>query len=138
MKKYIHIAAFAAILMAVSACIYPFEPELDARDSRLVVDGDIHIGDISTFNFSRVYPLDVKDYTPPPIRITGYIEGEDGSRLDQGFRPPEYDPIDIGFYEWATNFLSFDTTDLPTGQRYRLHFEDLESGEIYESDWLEV
>ena len=43
MKKYIHIAAFAAILMAVSACIYPFEPELDARDSRLVVDGDIRI-----------------------------------------------------------------------------------------------
>ena len=58
MKRFIHIAAFAAILMAVSACVYPFEPELDAQDSRLVVDGDIHIGGISTFSFSRVYPLD--------------------------------------------------------------------------------
>ena len=138
MKEFIHIAALAAILMAVSACIYPFEPELDAQDSRLVVDGDIHIGGISTFSFSRVYPLDVKDYSPAPIRVTGYIEGEDGSRLDQRSWPSAYGPIDIGYYEWATNFLSFDTTDLPAGQRYRLHFEDMESGEVYESDWLEV
>ncbi len=138
MKKFFRIAAFVAILMAVSACVYPFEPELDAQDSRLVVDGDIHIGGISTFSFSRVYPLDEKDYSPAPIRVTGYIEGEDGSRLDQRSWPPAYEPIDIGYYDWATNFLSFDTTDLPAGQRYRLHFEDMESGEVYESDWLEV
>ena len=37
MKKFFRIAAFAAILMAVSACVYPFEPELDAQDSRLVI-----------------------------------------------------------------------------------------------------
>lgn len=139
MKKFIHIAALAATLMAVSACIYPFEPELDAQDSRLVVDGDIHIGGISTFSFSRVYPLDDKDYSPAPIRVTGYIEGEDGSRLDQRSWPSAYGPTDIGYWEyWETNFLSFDTTDLPAGQRYRLHFEDMESGEVYESDWLEV
>jgi len=132
-KNMIRIAAFAAILLAVSACIYPYDPVIEGFDSRLVVEGDIHIGSTSTFTFSRVLPLDSDDYTPDPLFITGYIEGEDGSRVTSvNSHLPYYD------YSLSSNRLVFDTSGLTADKRYRLHFEESNSGSIYESDWLEV
>ena len=135
MKEFLRFAVSAAIILAVSACVYPFEPEIEGQDSRMVVDGDIHVGSTSTFYFSRVYPLDKEGYSPPALRINGYIEGEDGSRLE----PINlYSPYYSDYSMMASNMLYFDTTNLPAGRRYRLHFEDVESGEVYESDWLDV
>lgn len=124
------LAALAALLFAVSACVYPFEPEIGGEDGRLVVEGDIHVGSVSTFNFSRVYPLDLEDYTPEPVNVTGYIEGEDGVRVE-------------GSGNWTgafgTSSLVFDTSKLSAAQRYRLHFTESTSGGLeYESDWIEV
>ena len=103
MKMLLRIAALAAVILAVPSCVYPFEPEIQGEDSRLVVEGDIHIGSTSTFSFSRVYRLDADDYSPSPLKINGYIEGEDGRRLDG---------------QQGLNSLHFDTTGLPSTQRY--------------------
>jgi hypothetical protein len=136
MKQLLNIAAFAAIILAVPSCVYPFEPDIKGEDSRLVVEGDIHVGSTSTFTFSRVYPLDSDDYTPPQLRISGYIEGEDGMRVEQTGANDPYSPYYYSSY--PSDMLYFDTTDLPSGQKYRLHFEDAGSGAVFESDWLEV
>ncbi|MBR4134697.1 MAG: hypothetical protein IKU04_09275 [Bacteroidales bacterium] len=115
-KLLLRIAALCAILTAVTACVYPFEPVIEGFDSRLVVEGDIHIGSTSTFNFSRVLPLDSDDYLSEPLRITGYIEGEDGSRVTSGVSSL----VDC----MSTSArLTFDTSALTDGQRYRLHFK---------------
>lgn len=127
-------AVFAATMLAVTACIYPFDPVIEGEDERLVVEGDIHLGSASDFSFSRIFPLDWEgESMAPPQIINGYIEGEDGTKVGSSARP------DSGYgQDYGSSSLHFDTSDLKSGQRYRLHFEDLESGNVYESDWIEV
>ena len=134
MKHLLKLAACAAIILAVSACVYPFEPEIRGEDGRLVVEGDIHIGNVSTFNFSRVYPLDLESTTYSPIMVNGYIEGEDGTHVESVSAPAS----DYMSYYYGISTVTFDTTTLPTDQKYRLHFQDTQSGTVYESDWIEV
>ncbi len=124
-NRLFRLAAAAVLLLAAVSCIYPFEPDFQTTDGRLVVEGGIHIGDVSTFTFSRVTPFSAEeDYTPGPLRISAYIEGEDGSRLN----PTPLEGVQ----------LTFDTMDIPADKRYRLHFTELYSGLEYESDWLDV
>ena len=127
-------AVFAATMLAVTACIYPFDPVIEGEDERLVVEGDIHLGSASNFKFSRIFPLDWEgESMAPPQIINGYIEGEDGTKVGSSARP------DSGYgQDYGSSSLHFDTSGLKSGQRYRLHFEDQESGAVYESDWIEV
>lgn len=134
-KLLLRIAALCTILTAVTACVYPFEPVIEGFDSRLVVEGDIHIGSTSTFNFSRVLPLDSDDYQSEPLRITGYIEGEDGRRVTAMGSTSH---LEYASYYAPSSSLIFDTSNLSDSQRYRLHFKEESSGAEYESDWLEV
>ena len=131
-----HFAAFAALILAVTACVYPFEPVIEGKDGRLVVEGDIHIGTVSDFSFSRVYPIYDEDISISTPVVKGYIEGEDGTRVES--TPMPYSGIGYGYNEYGSYSIRFDTVDLRPDQRYRLHFEDQESGAVYESDWVEV
>ena len=133
MKKTLRFAALAASILAVAACVYPFDPVIESEDGRLVVEGDIHVGEVSSFNITRVLPLDFDGFTNS-VFATGYIEGEDGSRIES-IPSPSYG---YGGYPGVASSLSFDTSGLSDSQRYRLHFEDLETGMAYESDWIEV
>ena len=135
MKHLNLFAALAASILAVSACIYPFAPVIESVDGRMVVEGDIHIGSISTFTFSRVYPIYADDSAITTPIVEGYIEGEDGTRVQSTSKP--YDGYGSG-PEYGSFSLSFDTRDLTSNQRYRLRFKDQESGAVYESDWIEV
>lgn len=129
MRKRISILpALVAVLAAVSACVYPFDPGIEGEDGRLVVEGDIHVGSMSTFTFSRVYPLDMEELTPASMAVSAYIEGEDGTRIDG-------DAPDLNAGRCT---LTFDTSELSASQRYRLHFTDTQSGLVYESDWIDV
>ena len=155
-KYLLRTAAFAALLLAASACIYPYEVDIKQGNSYpLVVEGDIHIGSTTILSLSHVRPFHDEEYAYTPIVARGYIEGEDGTRVD-GVRPYA-DPVDPGYpgggyiasgYGYASSYypgygsgaptLIFDTGSLRGDQRYRLHFETVRPYvNTYESDWLE-
>ena len=50
-------AYFLAGCLALS-CIYPYEAELDSIEGALVIEGDILLGNVSSFRLSYVQPLD--------------------------------------------------------------------------------
>ena len=135
MRHLKHLAALSAVILAAAGCIYPFDPVVEGTDGRLVVEGDIHVGSVSDFSFSRVYPIGDEEITLSAPVVRGYIEGEDGTRVDSAPKPVnEYG----NGQEYGSYSLRFDTTDLTSGQKYRLHFEEQSSGAVYESDWIEV
>jgi len=120
-------AALAAALLAAVACVYPYEVVIDQHGERpLVVEGDIHIGGITVVKLSHVLPFDAEEQDYSRILLaTGYIEGEDGTRVEgSGISP-----------------LTFDTSSLREDQRYRLHIRtyDPQGGDVsneFESEWL--
>ena len=124
-RRLLYCAAAAALML--SSCIYPFEPGIETADNRIVIEGSVSIGGTSTFTFSRVVPFTAEEYTPPAMYFTGYIEGEDGSRINSA-------PV---FSETKTS-LQFDTPASMPSQRYRVHFDEMVTGAAYESDWMEV
>ena len=141
------LAAFAAL--ALSSCTFPFDPGIETTDSRIVVEGSISIGGTSSFSFSRVFPFTTGEYNAPAMEMTGYIEGENGVRVNSmAIRLDDYtgyyatrDKVDGGY--GGNSFtpqcsLKFDTSKLPADQRYRVHFDEKITGAVYESDWLEV
>ena len=155
--KYItRIAALAATLLSAAACIYPFEVELSHNGEwPLVIEGDILIGDISTVSLSHVRPFNADPSEYQFFTAKGYIEGEDGSRIegkslnestgDNWVTPPSLASSSI-LSSWSPSYtsetaLTFDTTPIQGNQRYRLHLTtlDLRGNELntYESDWLE-
>ena len=126
--KAIHLlrpAVLAAAILAVSACIYPFHPDVLGTDDRLVIEGSILVGSESVFTFSGVHPIGSSESIKTTFSYSGYIEGEDGTRIQ-----PESGQ--------GTATLRFDTSGIPETQRYRVHFEDTRAQRVYESDWIEV
>lgn len=149
-KYLFRTAALAAALLAAAACIYPYEVDIDYHgDLPLVVEGDIHVGGLTTVKLNYVRPFNSteEDYYRIPL-ATGYIEGEDGTRIEQegGWYPvvPDYlsgaiDPFSSS--SLPSNTLNFHTEGLSTNQRYRLHLETYnpENGSVsnvFESEWL--
>lgn len=119
---------------AAVSCIYPFTPILESSDNRLVVEGSIHPGAMSTFYFSYVYPLSSTAVSPGAPQVSGYIEGEDGTRVQ---------PVETGIrqredFQYSPQYcLRFDTSHLSDTQRYRIHFQ-LGGGNVFESEWATV
>ena len=128
------IAALGALLLSAAACVFPYPVETSQDGDRpLVIEGDIHIGGKTTLTLSHVRPFK-KEATSSFSRfaVEGYIEGEDGTRVEGQSLPRETEERRI----------VFDTEQLSGSQRYRLHLETAtgNSGkkEVIESDWLEV
>ena len=146
-KHFLCCAAVAAL--ALASCVYPFEPGIETTDNRIVVEGSISIGDVSTFNFSRVIPFSEADTyyygSSPSLSITGYIEGEDGTRIEpyqirdgsSSGSEIETRTVILGGSP-ASCTLYFDTSLASPTQRYRAHFSNKTTGAEYESDWIEV
>ena len=135
-KISFRIAALAAAALLASACIYPYTVDIQrGGDYPMVIEGDIHVGGITTVKLSHVRPFKLEDNRGTTIRATGYIEGEDGSRVgDSRIYYSDEDPTS------PSTTLEFDTSQLRENQRYRLHFETYSNSSsvsnIYESDWL--
>ena len=124
-KIIIRVAVLLAAALLSAACIYPYKVDIQkGGDYPLVIEGDIHIGGITTLKLSYVRPFNPDKSELLTVSARGYVEGEDGTRVEG-----------IG-----KNILTFDTSRLRESQRYRLVFETLgESGAVqnrYESDWL--
>ena len=140
-------AALAAALLAAAACVYPYEVDIDYNgELPLVIEGDIHVGGITTVRLSYVQPFNTSSADAKGAYGVGYIEGEDGTRIyqyDPYVQMPDYpiDGMDPIHYSFPSEVLTFHTEDLPTTQKYRLHLEtfDLEKGSVsntFESEWL--
>lgn len=124
MKKYISIIpGIIAALAAVSSCIYPFTPKVSASDNRLVIEGDILIGEISEVRISRVNKM-YESTSDLPIETEIQIESEDGKR---------YPPLPV-----KSNYAKIDLTDAPDNVRYRLCVYEANSGKHYNSAWVDV
>ena len=127
-KILTRIAAAAATLLSAAACIFPYEVDIQSGgELPLVIEGDIQIGGVTTVSLSHVVPFDDMGTSGTYVYARGYIEGEDGARVESE----------------GTGTLEFDTSNLDAGQRYRLHLDSLspENGIVlnsYESDWLDI
>ena len=138
-KYMTRLAALAATLLSAAACIYPFEVEISHNGEwPLVVEGDILLGDISSVSLSHVRPFDADPNDFQNFYATGYIEAEDGTRIE-GESSLASSPWSPSFRSEAA--LSFDTSAQTGSQRLRLHVTtyDAQGQELntYESDWLE-
>jgi len=119
MKKY---ALYLLLLAAVSACIYPYDVELDSDPAKtVVVDGEIVVGGTSRINLSYMVPLNA-GATGRRANGMAHIEGEDGT---------VYKPNSSAM----TSSLVIPMDAAPAGQRYRAVITV--DGETYSSDWLD-
>lgn len=137
------LAAVAAV--ALTSCVYSFDPEIESSDSRIVVEGSVSIGGTSHFRFTRVMPFSTREQETRRMEMTGYIEGEDGTRIeaynggwDDARGGYETKSVVLGPVVTPGYHLYFDTSQAGASQRYRAHFEDRSSGAVYETDWLDV
>ena len=132
-KNIIRTAILASVLFLSAGCVFPYNPDIKrGSEYPLVVEGDIHPGGSTSVAFSYVMPFDKDEYEVPDINVKAYVEGENGVRVSGE------DPT----LNNSRLTLTFDTSALPSGQKYRLHFDTTDSvgGLInsFESDWLEV
>ena len=147
-RRIIGIAALAAAC-TLASCVYSFDPGVESTDSRIVVEGAVSIGAVSSFHFSRVIPFG-EAYNTAPIEMKGYVEGEDGTKTESFVIPDEYVLVDdstkasaydspgAGYGQDNRYAVWFDTRELSASQRYRVHFEDAVTGAVYETDWMDV
>ena len=77
MKKFV-ITALAALL--VSACVYPYKPELEEKDleKQLVVDGKILVGGTSTITVNYLQPLSASSAGIPLAEA--WVEDDKGNK----------------------------------------------------------
>lgn len=140
-KTAFRMAVYAAATLLTAACIYPYTVDIRrGEEYPLVIEGDLNIGGTSLVRLSHVRPFDTYEYEDIAVFAQGYIEGEDGTRV-------EGVDANLGgmlsssssYYEYGTS-LAFDTSKLSENQRYRLHFDTYTAeGEVnnqFESEWL--
>ncbi len=123
MKKYIFCILFA---FAVTACIYPYDAEISGEaPDRLVVSGDILIGDKSRIDLGYVMPLnsntDLVKKTPPTGTVT--VENDQGLQ----FR---------GVLSRPGSFI-VDTSEAQEDANYRLVIK-LTDGREFNTPWSAV
>ena len=122
MKKTI--IYIAAAVMAVS-CIYPFDPEIPSAeaDKKLVVDGSIVLGGISTINLSYVSSLDKIGEALVKPKANAWIEDSNGKRFNANTSV-------------IADKIRIPTENLQPGLQYRAGIDV--DGDTYYSDWVEA
>ena len=134
MKK--HLSTILAFCFSVTACIYPYTPELDeAPEGILAVDANITIGEVSTVRLGGLYSLYPSDISPYPDFTDAQVWLED----DAGGTYQGY-PVYGGNYAYNGYYLdlrapvfNIDTKDAPGDRKYRLCIKALDAS--YTSDW---
>lgn len=144
MKKHLSILAFC---FCVTACIYPYTPELDeAPEGILAVDANISLGDVSTVRLGTLYSL----YPEQDFRYPDFSDAEVWLEDDAGgsyrgsiFQPSSaasgylasssYDYMYGGYYDPSNPVVYIDTRNVPGDRKYKLYIKAL--GATYTSDW---
>ena len=145
MKKHLSILAFC---FSVTACIYPYTPELDeAPEGILAVDANITVGDVSTVRLGTLYSLYPQESFKSPDFSDAEVWLEDdagGSYRGVASRPSSdptgyltssstFDYMYGGYYDPYNPVFYIDTENAPGGRKYRLYIKAL--GATYTSDW---
>lgn len=111
-----------ALASLTAGCVYPFEAELKSAHDIFVVEGDINIGDISTFSLS--YAMSLEDFSSVARPdATVWVEGEDGTRYHSEQPGGRIEKFDI------------DLREAPDDCRYRLAIVNNDTGKKYFSKW---
>ena len=77
MKK---ILTLAIVALTAVGCVYEFTPDIRPGDTKgLVVEGDILIGDVSTFTLSCIESLSGEESAP----VRGWVWIEDDARYER-------------------------------------------------------
>lgn len=114
-------AYMLAAVLAVS-CTYPFYIVGDDVETTLVVDGNIYIGEVCTFNVSYLKPLGgSKDskYANPNCFVM--VEADNGTTYNSSGDPKSGYKVDL--------------TGAPADAGYRLWIRNSDNGKEYYSDW---
>jgi hypothetical protein len=145
MKKYLSILA---LCLGVTACIYPYTPELDeAPEGVLAVDANISIGELSTVRLGTLISLyPSADYKRPDLSDSKvWVEDDAGGNYPGKIGSPYYgdNPYYDGYsalissyYDPSNPVYYIPTEDAPGDRRYRLCIEAL--GATYTSDWTDL
>lgn len=119
----------AALCIAAASCVYPFEPEVSQTDGRLVIEGDLLLGSVSSISLSYLSELDADNTSVRlncPSRAQVWVESEDGKA---------YPAVRVS----STKNLAFDVdlTQAPQSGKYRLCVLNEDTGREYVSFWQE-
>ena len=109
-------------LLLLSACIYRFDPDVSKDSGRIVIEGDILIGDTTVVRVSRLQPLKAVSSEASPA-YTAWVESSDGSSIHP--------------YRTSKDTSFIDTTTPSTTASYRLCVLTAE-GVKYASSWQMV
>lgn len=123
--------AFCLLVLA-TACTYDFEADLDGDTTITVIDGMINAGGNSTVTVYRAQSLS-GDTSESVSGVTGYLECEDGSRIEGTSPSPSGWEIEYSL----PNYINLDTRDIQAGKKYRLHL-NVGDSEQFDSDWMEI
>ena len=94
MKPFRVISLLMLVLAAsVSSCIYDFNPDLSGEDGYLVIEGDIALGEVSSFRIHLSSRLDT--WQSERVDIHRFVvEASDGS-IYEGMGHSEYYSVDM-------------------------------------------
>ena len=120
---------YIALLAAVSACIFPFDLELETDPAEtLVADGEIVVGGVGTLSLSYLSPL--SSNAPQDGYYGGSARQPYANAWVEDSEGTQYRPASAA----SSNKFFFDLSEAPAGRQYRTVLTL--DGETYESDWL--
>ena len=119
-----------AALMAAS-CVYEFEPEGVVSQKRIVIEGDILIGGMTTIDVRSTMPVTYEeDFDMSSPIGKAWVEDSEGGLYEEKLAWDQY-------FEYHSSF-TIDTREASPLLSYRLHFSDYMTGNHYVSRWQQV
>ena len=123
-------AFFLGLLLFLSSCVDPFEPEVgNIPESFVVVDGFINSQGRTTIKLSRTINLSADTVPPAELNAAVFIEDEAGTQYS--LQQPYY------LTEQNAGTYTSDNITLDPLKKYRLHFTTA-AGKEYASDFVTV
>lgn len=130
-----HLFSMILLMGALVSCIYPFEPEISKEARKLVIEGDILLGDLTTVKLSYMSYLDER-YAEPLYECEVKVQDSEGNEYPAfrdviGYSPDGHELVNNSIYTINTRYPVGSVTG---DTQYRL-FVRLRDGREYASEW---
>lgn len=124
MKVWHSLYSTAAVLLGLSSCIYPYDPDISKETEKtVVIEGEILVGGVSTIRLSYLTDLDRSASSTTHPSGKAWVEDEDGR---------EYPSTTLNL----SQNISIPMNDAVSGKKYRAVIEV--DGETYVSEWQDA